>query len=162
AGNILFPLPNGSFSDFLISLSATDVQNLKSGQLYINVHSSNFLNGEIRGQFGASASASSVQFSSANYLISEAAGRANITVTRIGDTSMAASVTYSTGDAAGLQNCNVTNGIASPRCDYINTLGALTFAGGETFKTFSVPLVDDSYAEGNESFTVSISNPSGT
>ncbi|PYS81148.1 MAG: hypothetical protein DMF70_09720, partial [Acidobacteria bacterium] len=157
AGNILFPLPNGSFSDFLIAISSTDVQNLKSGLLYINVHSSNFLNGEIRGQFGASASASSVQFSSASYLVSEAAGRANITLTRIGDTSMAASITYSTGDAAGLQNCNVTNGIASPRCDYINTLGTLAFAGGETFKTFSVPLVDDSYAEGNESFTISLS-----
>ena len=161
AGNILFPLPNGSFSDFLISPSATDVQNLKNGQLYINVHSSNFLNGEIRGQFGASASASSVQFSSASYFVSEAAGRANITVTRIGDTSTAASVTYSTNDAAGLQNCNVFNGIASPRCDYINTLGTLTFAAGETFKTFSVPLVDDGYAEGNESFTISLSNPSG-
>ena len=161
AGNILFPLPNGSFSDFLISLSATDVQNLKSGQLYVNVHSSNFLNGEIRGQFGASASASSVQFSTANYFVSEAAGRANITVTRIGDTSTAASVTYSTNDAAGLQNCNVFNGIASPRCDYINTLGTMTFAAGETFKTFSVPLVDDGYAEGNEAFTISLSNPSG-
>jgi len=161
AGSILFPLPNGSFSDFLIALSPTDVQNLKSGLLYINVHSSNFLNGEIRGQFAASASASSVQFSSASYLISEAAGRANITVTRIGDTSAAASVTYSTNDAAGLQNCNVFNGVASPRCDYINTLGTLTFAAGETFKTFSVPLVDDSYAEGNESFTITLSSPSG-
>jgi uncharacterized repeat protein (TIGR01451 family) len=161
AGNILFPLPNGNFSDFLISPSATDVQNLKNGLLYINVHSSNFLNGEIRGQFGASASASSVQFSSASYLVSESAGRANITLTRIGDTSTAASVTYSTNDAAGLTNCNVINGVASPRCDYINTLGTLTFAAGETFKTFSVPLVDDAYAEGNESFTVALSNPSG-
>ncbi len=160
-GNVLFPLPNGNFSDFLISPSATDVQNLKNGQLYINVHSSNFLNGEIRGQFGATASASSVQFSSASYLVSEAAGRANITLTRIGDTSSAASVTYATNDAAGLQNCNVTNGIGSPRCDYINTLGALTFAAGETFKTFSVPLVDDGYAEGSENFTISLSSPSG-
>ncbi|HVS83976.1 MAG TPA: PQQ-dependent sugar dehydrogenase [Pyrinomonadaceae bacterium] len=159
-GSILFPLPNSNFSDFLISPSANDVQNLKNGQLYINVHSSNFLNGEIRGQFGTSASASSVQFSSANYFVSEAAGRANITLTRIGDTSTAASVTYSTIDGAGLQNCNVTNGIASPRCDYINTLGTMTFAAGETFKTISVPLVDDAYAEGNESFTIALSNPS--
>src|SRR5260370_32060229 len=114
------------------------------------------------GQFRVSASASRVEFSWASYFINEAAGRANITVTRIGDTSTTASVTYSTNDAAGLQNCNVFNGIASPRCDYINTLGTMTFAAGETFKTFSVPIVDDSYAEGNESFTISLSIPSGT
>src|SRR5205814_4338273 len=37
-GVILFPLPNGNVSDFLISLTPTDVSNLKSGQLYVNVH----------------------------------------------------------------------------------------------------------------------------
>ena len=99
-GQILFPLPNGNFTDFLISPSATDVQNLKSGQLYINVHSSNFLNGEIRGQFGTATSASSVQLSSASYLASESSGRATITFTRIGDTSTAASVDYATSDTS--------------------------------------------------------------
>ena len=47
---ILFPLPNGNVSDFLIALAPGDVQNLKNGLLYINVHSNNFSNGEIRGQ----------------------------------------------------------------------------------------------------------------
>ena len=47
-GTILFPLPNGNVSDFLISLTPTDVSNLKSGQLYVNVHTANFPNGEIR------------------------------------------------------------------------------------------------------------------
>ncbi len=160
-GSILFPLPNGSFSDFLISPTATDVQNLKNGQLYINVHSSNFLNGEIRGQFTTTASASSVQLSSASYLASESAGRATVTVNRIGDASTAASVDYATGDAAGASNCNAVTGNASARCDYTTTIGTIHFAGGETFKTVNIPLTDDAYAEGNETFTISLTNPSG-
>jgi uncharacterized repeat protein (TIGR01451 family) len=161
AGNVLFPLPNGSFSDFLISPSPNDVQNLKNGQLYINVHSSNFLNGEIRGQFGASSSASSVQFSSASYLVGEAAGRAAITVNRIGDTSTAASVDYATSDTAGASNCNLISGQASSRCDYSTTIGTVQFAAGETFKTVIIPIIDDGYGEGNETFAISLSNPTG-
>jgi glucose/arabinose dehydrogenase len=160
-GNILFPLPNGSFSDFLISPSATDVQNLKSGQLYVNVHSSNFLNGEIRGQFNTSTSASSIQFSSASYLVSESAGRATISINRIGDTSTAASVDYATSDTAAANNCNLFSGSASSRCDYSTTIGTVHFGAGEIFKTVSVPLTDDAYAEGNETFTVNLSNPIG-
>ncbi|PYS75038.1 MAG: hypothetical protein DMF73_02160, partial [Acidobacteria bacterium] len=131
-GPILFPLPNGNVSDFLISLTPTDVSNLKNGQLYVNVHTANFPNGEIRGQFGTGVSASSLQFSAANFLVSESAGRATVTVTRLGDTSTAATVNYATSDNAG-GNCNVNNGNASSRCDYSSTIGALKFAAGETF-----------------------------
>jgi uncharacterized repeat protein (TIGR01451 family) len=160
-GPILFPLPNGSFTDFLISPSATDVQNLKNGQLYINVHSSNFLNGEIRGQFGTTSAASSVQFSSASYLVSESAGRATITLNRIGDTSSAASIDYATSDTAGASNCNVIGGNASSRCDYTTAIGTAHFAAGEVFKTVNIALTDDAYAEGNEAFTVTLTNPVG-
>jgi len=55
----------------------------------------------------------------------------------------------------------VFNGKASPRCDYTDTIGTLQFAAGETSKSFSVPIIDDSYAEGNETFTVSLNNVSG-
>ncbi len=160
-GPILFPLPNGNFSDFLISPSATDVQNLKNGQLYINVHSSNFLNGEIRGQFGTSPSAGSVQFSSASYLVSESAGRATLTLNRIGDPSTAASIDYATSDTAGASNCNVIGGSASARCDYTTAIGTVHFAAGEVFKTVNITLTDDAYAEGNEAFTVTLTNPVG-
>jgi len=159
-GPILFPLPNGNVSDFLISLTPTDVSNLKNGQLYVNVHTANFPNGEIRGQFGTGVSASSLQFSAANFLVSESAGRATVTVTRLGDTSTAATVNYATSDNAG-NNCNVNNGNASSRCDYSSTIGALKFAAGETFKTIVVPITNDGYAEGNENFTISLSNASG-
>jgi hypothetical protein len=56
----------------------------------------------------------------------------------------------------------VINGIASPRCDYENTIGTATWAAGDaTSKTFSVAIVDDSYAEGGETFTIGLNSPSG-
>ena len=162
AGPILFHVPDGNFSDFEIAPSPTDVQNLKNGLLYINVHSSNFPSGEIRGQFTPSASASSVQFSSATVLAGEGSGRATISLTRIGNTTTAASVAYATSDTAGASNCNTVNGSASSRCDYTTTIGTMHFAASETLKTIDIPLTDDVYAEGNETFTVSLSNATGT
>jgi len=40
--------------------------------------------------------------------------------------------------------------------------GTLTFAPGESSKSFSVLIVNDTYQEGTESFSVSLSNPVGT
>jgi len=125
------------------------------------VHSANFPSGEIRGQFGTSPSGASLQFSAASYLVSESAGRATVTVTRLGDTSAAASVNYSTSDNSGTSNCNVVNGNASSRCDYTRTIGTLQFAAGETLKTIVVPFTDDAYAEGNETFTISLASAGG-
>jgi hypothetical protein len=102
-----------------------------------------------------------VQFNAPSYSVSEGSPRVDIALTRSGDTTSSASVSFVTNDAAGLTNCNVFNGIASPRCDYINTLGTLTFAAGETSKSFSIAIVDDSYAEGNETFTIGLNSPSG-
>jgi hypothetical protein len=102
-----------------------------------------------------------VQFSAPLYVVGEGDQRVNLTVTRTGNVSGQASVDFVTNDAAGLTNCNVFNGIASPRCDYEFTMGTLHFAAGETSKAFSVAIIDDSYAEGTETFTVSLNNPSG-
>ena len=56
----------------------------------------------------------------------------------------------------------LSNGSASSRCDYSTAIGTVTFAAGETSKIISIPIVDDSYAEGSESFTVSLTNPTGS
>lgn len=101
-----------------------------------------------------------IQFSAANYTTGEGNGHAEVAVTR-STNSTTASVSYSTSDTAGLNNCNVINGIASARCDYSTAVGRLNFAVGESSKTISIPIVDDSYAEGNESFTIALSNASG-
>jgi len=103
-----------------------------------------------------------IQFSSSSYTISETGPRVDITLTRGGDTTSSASVSFATIDGAGLTNCNVFNGIASPRCDYINTIGTATWAAGDaTSKTFPIAIVDDSYAEGSETFTIGLNSPSG-
>ncbi len=105
---------------------------------------------------------SAMQLSSATYTVNEDTPRVDINLARTGDLTSAVSVKFTTNDAAGLTNCNVLNtGIASPRCDYINTLGTMSFAAGEYSKSFSVAIIDDSYAEGNESFTVSLTGVSG-
>jgi hypothetical protein len=94
--------------------------------------------------------------------VAESGPRVEITVTRSGDTSAAASINFATVDDAGLQSCNTTNGSASPRCDFIDTRGTLTWAVGEaSAKTFSVAIVDDSYAEGAEDFRVALGDPVG-
>ncbi|HEY6045202.1 MAG TPA: DUF4214 domain-containing protein, partial [Pyrinomonadaceae bacterium] len=102
-----------------------------------------------------------VQLNAANYTVDEGAGRVNLTVVRDGDTSTAVSVNYATGDNAGLQDCNVVNGIASPRCDFSTTVGTLRFGVGERVKTLTIPLVDDAYIEGNETLGLALSGASG-
>ncbi len=105
---------------------------------------------------------SSVQFSSANYTVSETAPHADIVVSRSGDTTNAATVSLTTSDSAGSQPCSLANGKASSRCDYTTTFGTVQFAAGQASKTLSIPIVDDSFAEGDETFTVSLSNGFGT
>jgi hypothetical protein len=103
-----------------------------------------------------------IQFSSSSYTVSETGPRVDITLTRSGNTAGSSSVSFATNDAAGLTNCNVFNGTASPRCDYENTIGTATWAAGDaTAKTFSIAIVDDSYAEGTETFTIGLNSPSG-
>jgi hypothetical protein len=112
-------------------------------------------------QDGAAASTPTVQFSSASYNVGEGDQRVTLTVTRTGDASGAATVRFATDDAAGAQNCNVVTGVASSRCDYETRISTIKFAAGETARTISIFIVDDSYLEGPENFTVSLRNPSG-
>jgi len=106
-------------------------------------------------------STNTIQFNASNYNVAENSQLVSVTVTRSGDTSGTASVNYATSDSAGSQNCNVTNGVASSRCDYISALGTLKFSAGETSKTISILIINDAYVEGPETFNVTLSNASG-
>jgi hypothetical protein len=106
--------------------------------------------------------APSVQFSTLSYTIGEGTPAVNIVVNRLGATSVPGSVDYATSDNAAI-NCNVvSSGRASLRCDYEASAGTLRFAAGETSKTISIPIIDDAYAEGSESFTITLSNAIGS
>jgi hypothetical protein len=52
-------------------------------------------------------------------------------------------------------------GAATSRCDYLATLGTLTFSPGETFKTISIPITDDAFVEGSENFNFTLTNSVG-
>jgi hypothetical protein len=101
-----------------------------------------------------------VQLSQGSYAVSEAGGSLTVPVTRT-DAAGAATVDYATSDPAGLTPCSTFNGVASSRCDYATTIGTLQFAPGETTKNIFIPLVDDAWAEGAETFTLTLSNASG-
>ncbi|MCA1629582.1 MAG: TIGR03118 family protein [Acidobacteria bacterium] len=95
-----------------------------------------------------------IQFSSDDFAISEGSGHIDITVTRAGDASGSATVNYNTFDES-------QPGHASQKSDYEIALGSLTFAPGETSKTFRVLLVNDRFVEGNEIIDLFLSNPTG-
>ena len=99
-------------------------------------------------QAGNTPAAGTVQFSSSTYNVNENAGAATITVTRAGGTA-AFNVNYAT-----------SNGTAAAGSDFTATSGTLIFASGETSKTFSVPIIDDSAFEGNETVNLTLSSPS--
>ena len=54
-----------------------------------------------------------------------------------------------------------SNGTATAGADYTSTSGTLTFTAGEVSKTIAVPVLEDSVDEGSETFTMTLSNPSG-
>ena len=54
-----------------------------------------------------------------------------------------------------------SDGTATAGADYTATSGTLTFAAGEKTKTVNVPVLDDSHDEGEETFTLTLSNPTG-
>jgi subtilisin family serine protease len=107
-----------------------------------------------------------VGFAQVSYQYGEGDGRATFTVTRVGDTSGAATLDYRTTDSDTFQvGCadTVNNaGGAFARCDFATTVGKLSFAAGEVSKTITVPLIDDGHDEGTETFQLQLSNPTGS
>jgi hypothetical protein len=74
-------------------------------------------------------------FSQLSFSGSEGAGSIPVTVTRSGDTNVAASVDYETSDSGARQ-----------AQDYTYTSGTLYFGPGETSKTIRIPVTDDGLA----------------
>ncbi|MGM9500767.1 beta strand repeat-containing protein [Desertifilum tharense IPPAS B-1220] len=93
---------------------------------------------------------STITFSSANYTIDEAGVPvAEIILNRTGATTFPASV-----------EVQFTDGTATGGQDYDNTPQTITFAANQTTATLTVPITDDDIFEGDETFTLSLANPS--
>jgi hypothetical protein len=98
-----------------------------------------------------------IQFSSATYGVAEnvGGGLATITVSRTAGAAGAAAVNYAT-----VAGGSATAG-AGPACaagdDYITTTGTLNFASGDTSKTFTIPICNESLFEANETVNLALS-----
>ncbi|MBD0371090.1 MAG: VCBS repeat-containing protein, partial [Pyrinomonadaceae bacterium] len=112
---------------------------------------------------------SSIQFSASAYSINEGTvntpqgfGSLIVDVKRTGNTSADATVQYFTSDDSGGNECNQVTTLASQRCDYSAAAGTLRFAAGETTKQIQIPIINDGYIEGAETFKLKLQNPTGT
>ena len=97
---------------------------------------------------GLSAPASTIQFEAATTTIGEGDRFADVFVTRSGDTAGTASVQYATSNEA-----------ATERKDYTTALGTLSFAPGETRKSFRILITDSEANESDESLTLMLNYP---
>lgn len=88
------------------------------------------------------------RFVASNPSLAENAGSASITVERVQGSEGAASVSYASAD-----------GTASAGSDYTSSSGVLNFADGQTSASFTVPVLADVVAEGDETVQLSLSNP---
>jgi uncharacterized repeat protein (TIGR01451 family) len=90
------------------------------------------------------------RFASATYSVGEAAGNVTLTVVRTNPNTGFVLVAYTT-----------TNDTAMAGEDYTSASGLLTFTNGEAVKTITVPIINDTLVEGDETFFVTLLNPSG-
>ncbi|HMV51157.1 MAG TPA: DUF4394 domain-containing protein, partial [Blastocatellia bacterium] len=91
-----------------------------------------------------------LRFTAPTYTAIENGNLATITVSRTGGAFGVASATIST-----------SNGTATAGSDYNATTTTLTFADGVTTQSFSIPVLNDTAVEGNETVNLTFSNYNG-
>ena len=127
------PLPSSNYTFLPTSVTLpANGQNLPNSPVFFNA---------IPKLIGFSVSTVSVPEGNSTLLFS---------VTRLNDISSAATVDYQT-----------IGGTASERSDYVAAVGTLRFDPGQFTKQISVFLTDDAFHEADETFTLSLSNPTG-
>ena len=84
---------------------------------------------------------------SSQYSVAEGAGNIQIRIVRTGGSEGVVSLNYLTGNATAIAGQ-----------DYQSRSGIVTFQNGETAKTVSIPIIDDSNAEADEQFSFAIDN----
>jgi hypothetical protein len=98
----------------------------------------------------SAAAVPTVAFSAATYSVGEGGGSAIITVHLSAASTGTVTVHYAT-----------SGGTATAGSDYTTATGTLTFSPGQTSKTFSVPILEDTSVEANETVNLVLSSPTG-
>lgn len=91
-----------------------------------------------------------VQFAAGTYAVNAGAGTATLTVSRVGNTSLAASLDYATADGTGAAGV-----------DYTASSGTISFLAGQTSKTIAVPVHVNASGPAGVTFVVTLSDPTG-
>lgn len=103
--------------------------------------------GTVRETWSFSTQGTAVRFNPTTYNVTEGTGSVTLAVNLTKASAQTVTVDYS-----------MTNGTATGGNDFVATPGTITFAPGETNKTFSINIIDDAVVEVAEAFTVSLSN----
>jgi hypothetical protein len=88
-----------------------------------------------------------VQFATAAAAVAEGGGSIDVVVTRTDGSTGPFSVTVTVG------------GTAAPGDDFTAPAATVTFADGETSRTVTIPILDDTLAEGDETIVLTLSDP---
>lgn len=99
---------------------------------------------------GPGGSPGELQLSSSSYSVAEDVPTISITVSRRNGSEGDVSVDYATSD-----------GSAAAGQDYVASSGTVTLLDGETTQSFAIGIIDDGDYEGDESFSVVLSNATG-
>jgi hypothetical protein len=105
--------------------------------------------------FSIADSSPKIQFATANYNPSETAASVVLTATRTGPTAATVVVPWHTTDGTAIS----TGGTATDPVDFTAASGVLTFGAGIISKTITITLKPDTIVEGNQTFTVTLDNP---
>jgi photosystem II stability/assembly factor-like uncharacterized protein len=87
-----------------------------------------------------------VQFSAANFAVTEGTTSTNFTISRSGDSSGTSTVNYAT-----------SNGTAKEGKDYVAALGSVIFGPGEITKNVQVLIIDNAFVDGSRTVNLALS-----
>lgn len=131
--------------------STLTFNNLGTTNYVCIVHESVGMTGSITVTGGGDDPPGDLRLAAASQQRSEAGGSFSIQVQRVGGDDGAVGVSYATAD-----------GSASAGTDYTATSGTLSWPDGDDdARTITVPILNDSADENNETLTLMLSNPSG-
>lgn len=151
-------LPTNAVVTFNVGETTKNVQipvvnnNLPEGDRTVTMVISNILNSSIGSPSNAVLtikdtvfSPGQLAFAGTNFFVNEGDGTATVTVIRTGGSSGTVSAFYYT-----------TANTAVPGLNYVSVSNSLSFADGQTNRTFTVPIIDNNLAQPTVSFNVSL------